>query len=103
MPASRSPAGRAPELGARARTQESPPIRVATYRRASTDEDNQPYSLQAQQAKLDAFITSQDNMVAVADYEEYASGQGHRRPTRAAATPRGRSRRQFRHRSRPQD
>ena len=50
-------------------------LRVATYRRASTDEDNQPYSLDVQQAKLASYIDSQDGMELVADYEERASGK----------------------------
>jgi site-specific DNA recombinase len=48
---------------------------VATYRRASTDEANQPFSLEVQDAKLNAYITSQDGMVRAADYEERASGK----------------------------
>lgn len=50
-------------------------MRVATYRRASTDEENQPYSLDAQLSKLQAYVTSQDNMEIVCDYEEYASAK----------------------------
>lgn len=50
-------------------------MRVATYRRASTDEENQPYSLDAQRTKLESWVVSQDDMVLVHDYEEYASGK----------------------------
>ena len=50
-------------------------VRVATYRRASTGEENQPYSLDAQLASLQRFIESQPGMVAAADYVERVSGK----------------------------
>src|SRR5262245_37160742 len=39
--------------------EESTSRRVAIYIRRSTDEDNQPYSLEAQESKLRAFVESQ--------------------------------------------
>ena len=34
-------------------------VRVAIYLRRSTDEDHQPFSLEAQETKLRAFVSSQ--------------------------------------------
>src|SRR6266540_4326237 len=36
-------------------------VRVGKYTRRSTDEDHQPFSIEAQDAKLDAYIASQDD------------------------------------------
>jgi len=36
-------------------------VRVGKYKRRSTDEDHQPFSIEAQDAKLDAYIASQDD------------------------------------------
>jgi site-specific DNA recombinase len=52
-----------------------PTVRVATYRRASTDEGNQPYSLDAQSMRLDAYVPGQPGWTVVADYVERASGK----------------------------
>ena len=41
-------------------------LRVATHTRISTDETNQPYSLQAQAQLLGKYIESQPDMVHVA-------------------------------------
>jgi site-specific DNA recombinase len=35
-------------------------VRVAIYTRISTDEERQPYSLEAQDTRLGAYIASQD-------------------------------------------
>ena len=35
-------------------------MRVATYTRISTDEEHQPYSLEAQADRLDSYVASQD-------------------------------------------
>lgn len=49
--------------------------RVAIYIRRSTDEDNQPYSLEVQETKLRAFVTSQPGeWVIVKIYSDDASG-----------------------------
>jgi site-specific DNA recombinase len=50
-------------------------LRVAGYARASTDEGNQPYTVDMQQEKIQAYCHSQDNMELVATYEERASGK----------------------------
>lgn len=50
-------------------------IRVALYRRASTDEGNQPYSLEAQDQRLRPYVASQPGWVVAADYVERASGK----------------------------
>jgi len=49
-------------------------MRIATYTRISTDEDNQPFSLGAQQDRLDAYCKSQDAWRVVARYSDQASG-----------------------------
>src|SRR3954451_7751698 len=49
--------------------------RIAIYLRRSTDEDNQPYSLEAQEAKLRAFVESQPgDWQIVRVYSDDASG-----------------------------
>ncbi len=37
-----------------------PVVRVATLTRRSTDDEHQPYSIEAQDARLGAFIQSQE-------------------------------------------
>lgn len=71
----RSVPGSRRSSGTRVSTNSSPVVRVATYRRASTDEENQPFSLASQRSKLDAYVASQDNMAVACDYEEYASAK----------------------------
>jgi len=39
-------------------------MRVATYTRISTDEDHQPYSLEAQAKRLESYIPSQEEQGA---------------------------------------
>jgi site-specific DNA recombinase len=51
------------------------PVRVATYKRASTDEGNQPYSLDAQQQRIDTFLPTHPEWTLVEQYEERASGK----------------------------
>ncbi len=67
----------------------STPVRVATYTRISTDESNQPYSLEAQRERLAAFVASQPDWHIVARYTDRASGKSLERPSlreaRAAA------------------
>jgi site-specific DNA recombinase len=55
--------------------------RVAIYLRRSTDEDHQPFSLEAQETKLRAFVASQPgNWQIVAVYSDDASGATTDRP-----------------------
>jgi site-specific DNA recombinase len=49
-------------------------MRIATYTRISTDEDRQPFSLGAQQERLDAYARSQDSWRIVSHYSDQASG-----------------------------
>jgi site-specific DNA recombinase len=55
-------------------------MRIATYTRISTDEDRQPFSLGAQQERLDAYAKSQDSWRVVARYSDQASGATLDRP-----------------------
>ena len=55
-------------------------MRIATYTRISTDEDRQPFSLGAQQERLDAYAQSQDSWRVVARYSDQASGATLDRP-----------------------
>ncbi|GIF98333.1 recombinase family protein [Catellatospora citrea] len=70
--------------------EESTSRRVAVYIRRSTDEDNQPYSLEAQETKLRAFVESQPgDWQIVKIYSDDASGatterEGLQRMLRAA-------------------
>jgi site-specific DNA recombinase len=50
-------------------------LRVAWYRRASTDEANQPYSLDAQEQRLSAYTQAQPGWTFVGDYVERASAK----------------------------
>lgn len=55
--------------------------RVAIYIRRSTDEDHQPFSLEAQETKLRAFVASQPgDWQIVAVYSDDASGASTDRP-----------------------
>jgi site-specific DNA recombinase len=49
-------------------------VRVATYTRISTDEDHQPFSLDAQAMRLDAYIASQDGWERVRTFTDQCSG-----------------------------
>lgn len=55
-------------------------MRIATYARISTDEDNQPFSLGAQRDRLDAYCKSQDAWTVVTRYSDQASGATLERP-----------------------
>ncbi|MQA87531.1 MAG: recombinase family protein [Streptosporangiales bacterium] len=55
-------------------------MRVAIYIRISTDESHQPYSLEAQEHKLRAYIASQDGWHLVAVFPDEASGASTDRP-----------------------
>jgi site-specific DNA recombinase len=58
----------------------SPGARVAVYLRISTDEEHQPFSLEAQRHRLEAFIPTQPGWVQVATYEDQVSGAKAARP-----------------------
>jgi site-specific DNA recombinase len=49
-------------------------MRVATYTRISTDEDHQPYSLEAQAERLGNYVASQDGWELVRRFSDQASG-----------------------------
>ena len=49
-------------------------IRVAIYVRISTDEDHQPFSLEAQETRLRSYIASQDGWELVRVFKDQASG-----------------------------
>jgi site-specific DNA recombinase len=49
-------------------------VRVAIYVRRSTDDENQPYSIDVQDTRLDAYIASQPNWQLVLRFADDASG-----------------------------
>ena len=49
-------------------------MRIATYTRISTDEELQPYSLEAQATRLDAYAESQGDWQIVRRFTDQASG-----------------------------
>lgn len=55
-------------------------VRVALYLRISTDEEHQPFSLEAQRLKLEAFVPTQPGWVHTATYEDQVSGAKASRP-----------------------
>jgi site-specific DNA recombinase len=55
-------------------------LRVVTYRRISTNEENQPYSLEAQETSLGSFVASQLNYEFVGDYVDQQTGTNNKRP-----------------------
>jgi site-specific DNA recombinase len=59
---------------------EEPAVRVATYTRISTDEEHQPYSLEAQAARLSAYIDSQPGWAPARTYTDSVSGATLERP-----------------------
>jgi site-specific DNA recombinase len=65
-------------------------VRVATYTRISTDEDHQPYSLEAQAERLVAYVKSQPDWELTRRFSDQASGATTERPglTRALAEAR---------------
>ncbi len=56
------------------------PMRMATYTRISTDEDHQPYSLEAQAERLGNYVASQDGWELVRKFTDQASGATTERP-----------------------
>ena len=55
-------------------------MRVATYTRISTDEENQPYSLGAQDDRLSAYIRSQEGWETARRYSDQMTGSVLERP-----------------------
>jgi site-specific DNA recombinase len=55
-------------------------LRIATYTRRSTDEENQPFTIEAQDTKLDSYANSQDGWSIVAKFSDDASGASVDRP-----------------------
>jgi site-specific DNA recombinase len=55
-------------------------VRITTYSRISTDEDHQPYSLEAQAQRLAAYVKSQEGWRLVRRFSDQASGATLDRP-----------------------
>jgi site-specific DNA recombinase len=55
-------------------------VRVATYTRISTDEDHQPYSLEAQAERLGSYVKSQEDWQLTRRFSDQASGATTERP-----------------------
>ena len=55
-------------------------MRVATYTRISTDEDHQPYSLEAQGESLGSYVESQEDWQLTRRFSDQASGATTERP-----------------------
>lgn len=56
------------------------PSRVGIYTRISTDEAHQPYSLGAQEDRLESYVKSQDNWKIVRKYDDQMTGTVLERP-----------------------
>jgi site-specific DNA recombinase len=59
---------------------EDPSLRIATYTRISTDEAHQPYSLEAQEGRLRAYVESQPGWMLVRSFTDQQSGAKLDRP-----------------------
>jgi site-specific DNA recombinase len=55
-------------------------MRVASYRRISTDEERQPFSLDAQQERLASYVAAQPGWVLSRSYSDHMSGKRLDRP-----------------------
>ncbi len=55
-------------------------MKIATYCRISTDEERQPFSLEAQTDRLGSYIASQDGWRLVRSYVDRVSGKTLERP-----------------------
>ena len=55
-------------------------MRVAIYRRISTDEERQPFSLEAQEERLAAYVAAQPGWVLTRSYSDRMSGKRLDRP-----------------------
>jgi site-specific DNA recombinase len=60
-------------------------VRVAVYLRISTDEEHQPYSLEAREHRLGAYVASQPGWTLVRTFVDQASGATLERPALAQA------------------
>jgi site-specific DNA recombinase len=60
-------------------------MRIATYLRISTDEERQPFSLEAQADRLGAYVSAQPGWRLVLSYEDRMSGKQLNRPGLARA------------------
>ena len=69
------------------------PVRVATYTRISTDEEHQPYSLEAQAHRLGSYIESQDQWQLVRRFTDQMTGSVLERPGLERALAEGRAKR----------
>jgi Resolvase, N terminal domain len=65
--------------------------RVAVYGRRSTDEEHQPYSIEAQTIRLDAYIASQPGWIKAATFSDNTSAKDTHRPGLRAALTAARS------------
>jgi site-specific DNA recombinase len=68
-------------------------MRVATYTRISTDEEHQPFSLEAQAQRLGSYIESQDSWQLVHRFTDQMSGSTLERPGLEAALTLARAKR----------
>src|SRR6202047_2935839 len=69
---------------------EAPSMRVATYTRISTDEEHQPYSLEAQDTRLRAYVASQEGWELTHQYSDRMTGSTLERPELQRALADGR-------------
>src|SRR5207244_2843000 len=67
------------------------PMRVATYTRISTDEEHQPYSLEAQASRLQSYIASQEGWLLVRTFSDQKSGATIDRPALQQALSKARA------------
>ena len=74
-------AGRRKTTGKRSPVPAGSSLRVATYTRISTDEVNQPYSLEAQADHLNRFLALRPEWSKVAEYTDQMSGSKLERPS----------------------
>ena len=64
---------------------EKPTVRVAIYTRISTNEENQPYSLEAQRKHLEHFVESQPKWLQTHFFTDQITGTTSKRPGLQAA------------------
>jgi len=68
-------------------------MRIATYTRISTDEEHQPYSLEAQGHRLGAYVESQEGWQLVRRFSDQMTGSVLERPGLERALAEGRAKR----------
>lgn len=68
-------------------------LRVATYTRISTDEEHQPYSLDAQDVRLRAYVATQPDWELARTFTDQVSGAKLDRPGLSRALAEARARR----------